>query len=161
MDVFVIWAWEKWFFRGNRKKKSSPIPIYFFGRWDIVGFTELTFLWTKYGRESKMFFIKIWKKWHESTSFLREWTLCPIDFMAKYIGITAAGSLWKIWKKMTWDNRVSENWRFCTKKGLESSVFLENGLFLTKYWHDSNVFFVNIGKKGHSVNFYGPYILVW
>ena len=54
-----------------------------------------------------------------------------------------------------------ENGRFFDKiYGHESSVFLDNGRFFTKYGHETSYFSVKNRKKGHPIDFLGPYYSV-
>ena len=56
-----------------------------------------------------------------------------------------------------------ENRRFFNKiYGHESSVFLDNGRFFvfTKYGHETSYFSVKNRKKGHPIDFMGPYYSV-
>ena len=110
--------------------------MYFWENWRFL---------TKYGLDSRGFFMKILKKWHSNTVFLREWT-----FFWQNIDLRAVCFL--------------ENGRFFTKYGHKSDdffvrnrkkkgiiltslahnivLFWQNWRFLIKYGHDSRGFFM-------------------
>ena len=60
-------------------------------------------------------------------------------------------------EKMTWEHFVFKRVDvFLTKYGHESYWFLENGRFWQNMDIRAVIFSWEIGKKGHSIDFFGP-----
>jgi len=127
-----------------------------YGHESRVFFTEWTFF-TKYGYERIDFSWKIFMKNLKKGN--------PIDFFSLYY-------FWQNWrffnqirawwqeffhtnlKKMTWEHYVLERMDvFSTKMGI-TSVFFKEWTFFTKYWHESDGFFLTNWKKRASYWFF-------
>ena len=98
---------------------------------------DWTFFWTKYGYESYMFFREWTKIWAREQWFFREkswrvlyWLFWPII----YRSFDRIGVLALLWAHGVFHEKVEKN-------GMRAQCFLKNVRFLTKYGHESYVFF--------------------
>ena len=142
-------------------------------------FERMDVILTNYGHESYMFFTewtvflqKMAMRWEHS--FFHDnreksasyWLFWPIiEYSFNRVGVfltnmwmTKGGFSWKVWKKTSLEHRISERLDvFLTKYGHESYVFFRDWTFFgQKMGERALILSWKVVEKGHPTDFFGP-----